>query len=168
MNSKNAILTAVLLALPVLAQAQALAVVPPVVGQPATPGTQEGMVSVPVLKEAVTRGQIIRAENITMQPVAAGRVFASTITSADVLAGQQANRNLAAGEPVNKLHVGVAPVVRRNSAVKLRFVRGGVELSSQGQALEDAGVGQAVRVLNPTTRTTLTGRVAEDGAVDVN
>lgn len=169
MNRQIAIVTAILLALPWLAQAQVAAVVPPVLpGTAAAPADAEGVVRVPVLKDAVTRGQLIRAENITMQPVDASRVFASTITSADVLAGQQANRNLAAGQPINKLHVEVAPTVRRNSSVTLRFVRGGVELVSQGQALEDGTVGQAVRVLNPATRTTLTGRVAEDGTVDVN
>lgn len=130
--------------------------------------TAPGKVQVPVLREGVARGQVIRAENITLQAVDAKQVFASTVTGAEGLVGMQANRNLEAGQPVNRLHVSVASAVRRNSAVTIRFMRGGVELTSQGQALEDGAVGQSVRVLNPATRTTLSGRVSEDGSVQVN
>jgi flagellar basal body P-ring formation protein FlgA len=123
---------------------------------------------VPVLKQPLQRGQTITADNLTMVSVPASKVFASTITSADELVGQQAVRPLESGKAVNKLHVRVAPLVSRNQMVTLIYRRGGIELSGTAQALEDGQQGDSIRIVNPATRSTLTGTVKTDGVVEVN
>jgi flagella basal body P-ring formation protein FlgA len=125
-------------------------------------------VAVPVLKQSVHKGEVISAENIMSKPVPSSQVFASTVTDAAQLAGLQAIRPLAAQMPLNKMHLRLAPAVARNASVTLRFRQGGVELTGKGQALEDAALGGSVRVLNPATRATLVGTVAEDNIVDIN
>ena len=125
-------------------------------------------VQVPVLKQSLQRGQTITADNLVLQTLPASKVFASTITSVAELTGQQAVRPLEAGKPVNKLHVRVAPLVSRNQMVTLVYRKGGVKLSGSAQALDDGQQGQSIRVINPATRSTLTGTVAADGSVEVN
>ncbi len=125
-------------------------------------------VSVPVLKQALQKGETITADNVTLQEIPASQSFTSTITGTDELVGQQAVRPLAAGAPINRLHVRVAPSISRNQAVTLVFKRGGIELTGRGQALEDGALGQSIRVINPTTRATLVGTVAAGAVVEVN
>ncbi len=130
--------------------------------------TAQSEVQVPVLKQPLQRGQTITADNITMVSVPASKVYASTITSAAELTGQQTVRPLPAGEAVNKLHVRIAPLISRNQMVTLVYRKGGIELSGTAQALEDGQQGQSIRVVNPATRSTLTGTVTADGVVEMN
>lgn len=125
-------------------------------------------VQVPVLKEAIQKGQLITADDIALKDVSASQVFASTITESAQLENMQATRSLPADEPVNRLHVKVAPAIERGAAVTLRFAKGGIELTSKGQALEEGKLGQSIRVLNPATRATLVGVVQPQGVVQVN
>ena len=124
--------------------------------------------SVPVLKQPVSRGEIIRPENVATTEVPASQVYASTVTEGEALAGMQAQRMLPAGQPLSKLHVRVPPAVARSQAVTLRYVKGGIELTGSGQALEDGALGQSIKVTNPATRTSLMGTVSAAGIVDIN
>lgn len=141
---------------------------PPVEALRAAPVGNAAMVSVPVLKQAVQKGETITADNIILQEIPAAQAFASTIASADELTGQQTIRTIAAGQPVNRLHVRIAPAISRNQMVTMVFRKGGIELSGRGQALEDGALGQSIRVINPTTRSTTTGVVAAGGTVEIN
>lgn len=126
------------------------------------------LVAVPVLKEPIQKGETITADNIVMKDIPASQAYASTIQDAEELAGQQAIRPLIAGQPVNKLHVRVAPLVSRNQTVTFVFRRGGIELSGQGQALDDGQAGQTIRVVNAATRSTVRGTVTATGTVEMN
>lgn len=157
------------------AQAQVAAIPallpPPVLSEDTLHASRTGEaaeVQVPVLKQPLQRGQTITADNITMVGMPASKVFASTITSSNELVGQQTVRPLEAGKAVNKLHVRVAPMISRNQMVTLVYRKGGIELSGSAQALEDGQQGQTIRIVNPSTRSTLTGTVMSDSTVHVN
>jgi flagellar basal body P-ring formation protein FlgA len=124
--------------------------------------------TLPVLKQGVSKGEVITADNLVDKQIPTSQVFASTITDGNELSGQEATRTLAAGAPINKLHVRVAPAISKNDLVSIRYQQGSVELVVKGQALEDGQVGQSIRVLNPGTRTTLVGIVGKDNVVEVN
>ncbi|MCP5405276.1 MAG: flagellar basal body P-ring formation protein FlgA [Pseudomonadaceae bacterium] len=124
-------------------------------------------VRVPVPVAALQPGDKIDSRDLVMKEVPAGSVFASTIQDPSVLAAMQAKRPLPAGKPVNRLHVKPQSDVSRNGAVTLVFKRPGLELVGSGQALEDARVGDSVRVLNPNSRATLVGVVVAANTVEV-
>ncbi len=125
-------------------------------------------VMVPVLKEALPKGTTIMAEHLTEKAIPASQAFASTVMSASGLIGQQTLRPLAAGVAINRLHVRVAPAISRNQLVTLVYRRGGIELTGRAQALEDGQPGQSIRIVNPSTRSTLVGTVSAGGTVEVN
>lgn len=125
-------------------------------------------VTVPVLKESLTKGTIILAEHLTEKTIPTSQAFASTVMTSDALIGQQLVRPLGAGMPINRLHVRVAPAVSRNQAVTLVYRRGGVELTGRATAMEDGQTGQSIRIVNPATRSTLIGTVAANGTVEMN
>lgn len=150
--------------LPPLATPAEMAAAPQVKATKPAPETMR----VPVLKSALQRGETITEDNVTMVEVPTSQVFASTLTSAAELVGQEAVRPLAAGKAINKLHVRIAPLISRNQLVTLIYKRGGVTLTGTAQALEDGQAGQTIRIVNPSTRSTLNGVVGKDGSVEVN
>ncbi len=82
--------------------------------------------------------------------------------------GMEAKVNLYAGRPIRAGEVGAPAIIERNQIVPLVYTQGGLSISTDGRALDRAGVGDTLRVMNLTSRTTVTGTVAEDGSVAVS
>ena len=58
-------------------------------------------------------------------------------------------------------------LVTRNGAVRMRLEAGGLVLAAQGVALEDGGLGDRVRVQNPSSHAVVAAEVTGDGDVRV-
>ena len=84
------------------------------------------------------------------------------------LIGLEARVNLYPGRPILTRDVGLPTVVERNAIVPLTFRRGGLVITLEGRALGRAGEGEAVRVMNLSSRSTVTGIATASGAVVVN
>lgn len=84
------------------------------------------------------------------------------------LIGLEARVNLYPGRPILTRDVGLPTVVQRNAIVQLIFRRGDLTILSEGRALGRAGDGEAVRVMNLSSRQTVTGTATASGAVVVN
>jgi flagella basal body P-ring formation protein FlgA len=76
--------------------------------------------------------------------------------------------NLFPGRPIRDRDVGLPTVVQRNAVVPLIFRRGGLVITLEGRAMGRAGEGEAVRVMNLSSRSTVTGTATASGAVVVN
>lgn len=129
---------------------------------------QVAMVTVPVLKTPLQKGALITADNLSTTQLPPNQVFVSTFTEADQLTGLTTVRPLPANTPINRMHVKATAAISRNDLIDIRFAKGAVELTVKGQALEDGQIGQTIRVINPNTRTTVSGIVREGGIVDIN
>lgn len=81
--------------------------------------------------------------------------------------GQEARVVLYAGRPVLAADIGPPALVERNQIVRLIFRAGPVSMMAEGRALDRAGVGDTLRVMNLDSRNTVTGLVGPDGSVHV-
>jgi flagella basal body P-ring formation protein FlgA len=63
--------------------------------------------------------------------------------------------------------VGPPALVERNQVVALIYKGGGLVISAEGRSLGRAGVGEIIRVMNLTSRQTVSGLVLADGTVVV-
>ena len=63
--------------------------------------------------------------------------------------------------------VGAPALVERNQIVELIFARNGLHIVTEGRALDRAGAGERVRVMNLSSRSTLFGTVTASGTVSV-
>lgn len=81
--------------------------------------------------------------------------------------GQEARVALYAGRPVLLDSIGPPALVDRNQIVPLRYQKGGLTIATDGRALERGGVGDRVRIMNLSSRTTLFGYVQADGTIKV-
>lgn len=82
--------------------------------------------------------------------------------------GQEARVSLYAGRPVLVNDIGPPALVERNQIVTLAFVSGPLTILAEGRSLGRAGIGDRVRILNLSSRTTVTGSVQADGTVSAS
>lgn len=82
--------------------------------------------------------------------------------------GLEARVALYPGRPVRLGDVGAPAVVARNQLVALVYDRSGLIIRTEGRALDRAGAGELVKVMNLASRATLIGRVQADGSISVS
>ncbi|RMH52163.1 MAG: flagella basal body P-ring formation protein FlgA [Alphaproteobacteria bacterium] len=82
--------------------------------------------------------------------------------------GREARVMLYPGRPIRPGDVGPPALVERNGRVTLRYARGGLEIATEGRALDRAGLGETVRVMNLDSRIVVSGTVAGPGLVEVS
>lgn len=122
----------------------------------------ETALSVAVLRP-VRAGDLLSPDLLGFVEAAAPDAFADP---RDV-AGLEARVNLYPGRPLLRREVGRPAVIERNAVVPLIFRRGGLTILLDGRALGRAAPGEAVRVMNLASRTTVTGVATADGRVEL-
>lgn len=83
------------------------------------------------------------------------------------LIGFEARVALYPGRPVRAADVGPPAIVDRNDLVVLVFNRQPLSISTEGRALGRGAVGERIRVMNLSSRTTVTGLIRPDGQIEV-
>ncbi|QHQ36451.1 flagellar basal body P-ring formation chaperone FlgA [Algicella marina] len=122
-----------------------------------------GHCDVLIANRAIPSRSIIAAEDVSV----AAQSVQGTYTTPEEVIGREARVTLYPGRPIRRGDVGAPAVVERNQVVPLRYATGGLFIETEGRALARAGVGDLIRVMNITSRTTVTGRVAPDGTIEV-
>ncbi|MBM7066210.1 flagellar basal body P-ring formation chaperone FlgA [Actibacterium sp. 188UL27-1] len=81
--------------------------------------------------------------------------------------GMEARVALYAGRPIRPGDVGPPALVERNQIVTLLYDRSGLRIATEARALGRAGEGDTLRVMNLSSRSTVSGRVDHHGRVIV-
>jgi len=81
--------------------------------------------------------------------------------------GQEARVTLYAGRPIRFGDIGPAAIIERNQIVMLVYQRGSLRIAADARALGRGGVGDLIRVMNLTSRTTISGIIGADGVITV-
>lgn len=89
------------------------------------------------------------------------------VTTIEEAVGKEAKVTLYPGRPILLAQLGAPALVARNALVRMNYVRGPLRIVTDGRALDRAGVGEPVRVMNLASKQTVTGVVAPDGSVEV-
>ena len=85
---------------------------------------------------------------------------------ADVI-GLEARVALFAGRPIRQADLGIPAVVERNQIISLIYDGAGLYIKTEGRALDRAGPGELIRVMNLQSRSTVTARIDESGSAYV-
>lgn len=81
--------------------------------------------------------------------------------------GLEARVALYPGRPIRPQDLAPPAVVERNGLLPLVYRRGNLLITAEGRALDRAGPGEVIRVMNIESRTTVTARMGTDGAAYV-
>ena len=108
-------------------------------------------------------GDILTVDVVRM---VGGETVASFDRIEDVV-GQEARTALYANRPILFDQLGPPALIERNQIVQVRFAGSQLIINTEGRALERGGVGDRVKVMNLSSRTTLFGYVQPDGHIAV-
>lgn len=81
--------------------------------------------------------------------------------------GQEARVALNPGRPITPASIGPPALVGRNDLVTLIFDHSALSISTEGRALGRGAAGERIRVMNLSSRTTVTGVIRPDGQIEV-
>lgn len=90
------------------------------------------------------------------------------VRSLEQLVGKEARTALYPGRPIRPTDVGPPAIVDRNDLVTLVFSRNGLTIAAEGRALGRGAAGERIRVMNLSSRTTVSGEIQPDGQIEVN
>ena len=93
--------------------------------------------------------------------------FPGALTDVQEAIGLETRLAIYAGRPVRAGDVGPPALVERNALVTLIYNSGGLAIRAEGRALDRAAAGEAVRVMNSESKTTVSGIVHPDGTIRV-
>jgi flagellar basal body P-ring formation protein FlgA len=106
---------------------------------------------------------VIGAQDVTLVAAA----IPGALDTVDAALGQEARVTIYPGRPVHAADVAPPTLVERNALVPLEYRAGTLVIRAEGRALARGAEGEAVRVMNLTSRNTVTGRLGADGVVRV-
>lgn len=93
--------------------------------------------------------------------------LAGTYFAVEDLIGQETRVVLYAGRPIKIDDVGPPALVDRNQIVVLIYTTGGLSMATEGRAMARGGLGDRIRVMNLSSRSTVNGTILADGSVSV-
>lgn len=123
----------------------------------------------PVLAETVVAARTIPARSIIGPDDVLLRDLAvpNGVTAVTEAVGKEARVALYAGRPILSGDLGPPALVERNQIVLLTYRRNGLVISTEGRVLDRAGPGEIVRVMNLTSRSTVSARIDANGVANV-
>ena len=122
-----------------------------------------------VSAQTVVAANAIRARSI-IGPQDVALIAETTtggITNTDEIIGLEARVNLYAGRVIRASEIGPPAILERNQLVVMTYKTGMLNITTEGRVLERAGAGERVRVMNLSSRKTVTGLVLPDGTIEV-
>ena len=92
-----------------------------------------------------------------------GTEVSGAVSSPDMVIGMEARVALYAGRPIRMGDVGMPAIIERNDIVTLQYTAHGIAIATEGRALGRAAAGEVLRVMNLSSRATVTARIGQDG-----
>ncbi len=102
---------------------------------------------------SLTAGAIVAPEDVAWTPLADGTALPGDAPKdAGAVIGMAAKRPLRAGAAVAMHDVGAPRVIKKDDIVSVAYEAEGISLTLQAKALDSAGVGELLNVLNPASK----------------
>ncbi|MEO8240677.1 MAG: flagellar basal body P-ring formation chaperone FlgA [bacterium] len=127
------------------------------------------LLPLPVLADSMVATRTIRARTvITAEDFSMVEAdIPGAVTDPGTAIGQETRVTVYAGRPVMATELGAAALVERNQTVSLIFRSAGLSILTDGRALDRGGAGDVIKVMNLSSRATVTGTIGADGSVSV-
>jgi flagella basal body P-ring formation protein FlgA len=120
-----------------------------------------------VARRPIARGEKLAADDLSLDRRDLSQTPRGVLTALDEAAGTTARAPLVPYAPIRREQVEAPAAVHRGDVVLLVAERGSLRITATGEAREDAGLGQQVRVLNRVSRKDVVGHVLDASTVAV-
>ncbi|MBM3952717.1 MAG: flagellar basal body P-ring formation protein FlgA [Rhodospirillales bacterium] len=130
-------------------------------------GRVHKLIAVPALKRPISKGEIVRADDIEIVRLKADQAPTDIVTDRDGLIGKAAVRGLRAGHPVFARDVERPVLVTKDSLVMLVLQASHMRLTARGKALDQGSHGDVIRIVNEQSKQVVEGTVIGAGQAAV-
>ena len=119
--------------------------------------------------QTIAAGRTIRSKSIITAAdlIILAKSTPGTYSDAKQITGMEARTVLYPGRAIRPSDIGPPTVVTRNEIVVLSYQSGSLRISTEGRALARGGIGERIRVMNLSSRTTITGIIVGPGQIKV-
>lgn len=121
----------------------------------------------PVLTRRLPPGAIIGPGDVTLARVRASLLGNAQMLPAEQILGLTLVRPVAPGQPLTITDLRRPALIGHGQLVTMVLEANGIAVSAKGQALEPGGLGDQIRVLNPSSHAVVQGEVTGPGQVAV-
>ncbi len=134
-------------------------------------GSVADVVRVPVLSRAVLRGDVVAANDVSMERRRRSDMGSDVFTDTSRIIGNAARRALPKGTLLREADIQRPEAVERNANVVMTYENTGVQLAMRGKAQQAGAIGDIIQVQNLNSKkiveatVTAPGRVAVTGVV---
>lgn len=120
-----------------------------------------------VLLRHMRPGTIVNADDVHMARLRATLLHGNTPLNEASVVGMALRHDVPPGQPLTAPDIARPLLVSRGGVVRMRLEASGLMLSAQGVAMEDGGLGDRVRVQNPSSHAVVMADVTGAGEVRV-
>jgi flagella basal body P-ring formation protein FlgA len=124
-------------------------------------------IQVPVPSRDLNRNEVLDEKDITWVTMNDTDVVANALTDIDAIVGRATKHPIRAGRPLRSYDIERPIAVERGKLVTILWSAPMMNLTVQGLALEPGGVGDAIRVSNTKSKTTVIAEVIDAQTVRI-
>lgn len=130
-------------------------------------GRFSAVISVPVLRNALTRGQVVTADDLDYIDMKVEDVTSTMLTDGAKLVGMSPRRSVAAMRPLTSSEMSLPLSVKKGETVLMELKTSFMHLTAQGRALESGAEGDTIKVQNTSSNQIVQALVIGTKAVSV-
>lgn len=130
-------------------------------------GHFSAVMSVPVLRNALSRGQVVTADDLDYIDMKAEDVTSTMLTDGSKLIGMSPRRSVAAMRPLMASEMSLPLSVKKGETVMMELKTPFMHLTAQGRALENGVEGDTIKVQNASSNQVVQAIVTGAKAVSV-
>ncbi|GEM_PF-2038072 len=130
-------------------------------------GRYEFMELIPVIKKRIKHGEIINAEDIEMRSFVKRSLPKEVLRNRADLENHTPKRLISPLRPIRKEEIQMPDLIHKGDLVKIFYKNNNIEISTQGEAMEDGEMGKTIRVKNIASNKTVRGIVTGEKEVAV-
>ncbi len=131
-------------------------------------GRADPMVLLPVTTARLNAGTVLQAQDLRLGRVRASLVHGDVAEQAAQALGKELRHAVQAGQPLKQADLVPPALVLKGHNIQMSLRTPGLMVVGEGVALESAGLGEHVKVLNPVSRAVLDAEVTGTGEVRVS
>jgi flagella basal body P-ring formation protein FlgA len=130
-------------------------------------GTIVETVATAVLAQALARGDVVKAADVTIERRPKAEVTGEPISMVDEAVGLAVRQQMRAGQVLTRGQLMKPELVHRDDSITLVYQVPGILLTTRGKALEAGAMGDTISVTNLETKRTVQGTVSGPSRVTI-
>ena len=121
-----------------------------------------------VARHALDSKQVLTERDVQLEKMDVTKIGHYYFTEPKVVIGMVLKRVVNAGTPINSMMIDKPIIMKRMSMIRIISRFGGIEVETDGQALQDGREGDLIRIKNMRSNKILSGKVVDQVTVDVS